>query len=128
MKVAFLILTLVAATTYAAPVKEDTKVKNFIEKLLASHQQANEDTPDIESPFKQATEQENEEEEIESLIAQMQSDADEEAIIEAYFAQEQVPAHLQSWWKNIWKNVKRFAVKYGPTILRHGAKILLGGK
>ena len=128
MKLAILILALVAVTAYAVPVEEDTKIENLIEKLLASHQQTDEDTPEIGSPFKQATKQENEQDRIESLLAQMQTDADEEAIIEAYFAQEQVPAHLQSWWKKTWRKVKRFAVKHGPTIIRHGVRFLLGGK
>ena len=126
MKVAILILTLVAVA-YAAPTKEDRQFKAFIEKLLASQQQTDEDTPEIEALHEEAIEQENEN--LLSLLAQMQdddSDEDEEAeaIIQAYFAQDQSPAQLQGWWRKTWKKVKNYVKDNKEGIIRHGISLL----
>ena len=120
MKVAILILTLIAVTAYAAPVEEDANIQALIEKLLASQQLIDEDASEIES-FQKDAEQDNlEEEKMLSYLAEIQADDDEEAIIEEYFAQQEAPAQLQGWWKKTWKNVKKFTKKYGPTILKYG--------
>ena len=124
MKVVILVLALVAVA-YAAPVEEDANIEALIEKLLASEQQTDKDTPGVESVNEEDAKQENQEEErMLSFLAQMQADDNEEAIIEAYFAQDQSPAQLQGGWKRTWKKVKKFGKKHGPTLLKYGLKYL----
>ena len=107
MKAIVLILALIAATAYAAPIEEDAKIEAFIEKLLASEQQDD----GIQALLEKATERESEHEEvIQSLLAQMQDDEDEDAFMEAYFAQEQA-AEIQGWFKKIWGRIKQLLGK-----------------
>lgn len=124
MKVTLLILALIAVA-YAAPTRKDRQFKAFIEKLLASQQQADEDTPEIEAFLEETNEQENKEKNLLSLLAQMQdddSDEDEEAeaIIQAYFAQDQSPAQLQGWWRRTRNKIKNYLRNNKEDLIRRG--------
>ena len=124
MKVVILILSLVAVA-YAAPAKENRQFKAFVEKLLASQQQTDEDTPEIEALLQKNNEQENKEENLLSFLAQMQNDdLDEDEDVKAI-----IDEYKNIWWRprngwsrKTWRRFKGYVRKNKENILRYGIR------
>ena len=142
MKLGVFLLAFVAVTVnvaYTAPqAKSDTQdLQALLKKVLeqsaqddeggvqdedAELQSPQEDEGDIQD-FLASMQQDDEgveTQDLQDLLASMQQD-DEDAELQEFFAREQIPAHMQGWWKRAWRKVKKVARKvvhygrkYGP--------------
>ncbi len=115
MKVAILVLALVALTTsvaYAAPV-EETELEAMLQDVFGS-QQTEDDSAD--ETLLQKLMQASEQDKMKSILAQVQEEQIDAALQE-FFAQEQVPAELQGWLS---RSIKRFVKPTIGRVIKYG--------
>ena len=132
---------------YAAPrgAKSDIQgLQTLLEKVLEQSAQEDEggiqdEDAELQSPqddgdiqdFLASVQQDDEGVEIqdlEDLLGSMQED-DEDAELQEFFAKEQIPAHMQGWWKRAWRKIKKvgrkvihYGTRYGPYLSLLGKK------
>ena len=139
-----LLLAFVAVTAsvaYAAPQGDDEEIaiQEFLEKALKQSPQDHKDV-DIQDFLGSMQQEDDKNVDIQDFLANMQQDKegvetqdlqdllgsmqedDEEAELQEFFAKEQIPAHMQGWWRRAWRTVKRVARKVAPYV-RHGIRI-----
>ena len=128
----FTLIALAVNVVYAAPqgAKSDIQgLQTLIKKILEQSAQEDEDA-ELQSP------QENDEGDIQDFIASVQQDDedveiqdlqdllasmqdDEDAELQEFFAKEQIPAHMQRWWRRAWRKIK----KVGRKVIHVGLKV-----
>ena len=151
MKLSILLLALVAVTVnvaFAAPrgAKSDIQgLQTLLEKVLK--QSAQEDEEGIQDEDAELQSPQEEEGDIQDFLASMQQDDEgveiqdlqdllgsmqdneEDAELQEFFAREQIPAHMQGWWKRAWRKIKKvgrkvihYGTRYGPYLSLLGKK------
>ena len=125
MKVAILVLALVAVVAYAAPEtnNEDAEVEEFLKHLMIAHKQEGASVEDFIHKLAQQEEaSEQEEGELQSSLAQ-NNDDDEDAILQEIIARTQDPSAKAQWrrfrFRRVVRRVGRFVKKVAPKVLPH---------
>ena len=121
MKVAILVLALVAVA-YAAPENnEEAAIEEFVKQLMVAHKQEGAKVEDfIQNLMDQEMASEQDDGELQSSLAQ--NEDEEDAVIQEILARAQNPARAKAQWrvfKRIFRGVKRFVKKVAPKVLPH---------
>ena len=150
MKLSILLLALIAVTVnvvYAAPrgaTSDIQGLQTLLKKVLEQSAQEDErgiqdKDAELQSPQEEegdiqdflASVQQGDEgveiQDLQDLLASMQDDEDAE--LQEFFAREQIPAHMQRWWKKAWRKIKKvgrkvihYGTRYGPYLSLLGKK------
>ena len=134
----FTLIALAVNVVYAAPqgAKSDIQgLQTLLKKVLEQSAQEDEggiqdEDAELQSPqeddegdiqdFLASVQQDDEDVEIQDLqdlLASMQDDEDAE--LQEFFAREQIPAHMQRWWRRAWRKIK----KVGRKVIHVGLKV-----